>query len=43
MKNKICRGITFDEDLFHCIDKERGLIKRSTFVNNALRKALMKE
>lgn len=41
MKEKI--NITIDEELLKVIDKERGLINRSLFIETILRKHFKKE
>jgi metal-responsive CopG/Arc/MetJ family transcriptional regulator len=40
MQNKTILSISVDRDLSEQIEKSRGLIKRSTFVNQLLRKVL---
>jgi len=37
---KVVVGMTLDKPLLEEIDKNRGLIKRSTFINDLLRKSL---
>ncbi|AFV25323.1 hypothetical protein Mpsy_3124 [Methanolobus psychrophilus R15] len=41
--NKISAGFTLDQDIVSRIEENRGIAKRSTYVNEVLRKALMKE
>ena len=36
-ENKVTIGITIDPDVLKTIDEKRGLTKRSTFINNALK------
>ena len=40
---KINAGFTLDEDIVNCIEQERGIAKKSTYVNQVLRKAMMNE
>ncbi len=40
MGNKQFLGVTVDPQVISIIDEERGQVKRSTFVNDLLRKAL---
>jgi hypothetical protein len=39
--HKVCKGINLDSDIVEAIDKERGLIPRSTYLNDVLRYALI--
>lgn len=41
--NKVQTGVTLDKEVLVAIDKERGLIKRSTYVNDMLRYALIEK
>lgn len=41
IKGKRHLGVCVDKDLLEKIDQSRGLVKRSTFVNDLLRRALL--
>jgi metal-responsive CopG/Arc/MetJ family transcriptional regulator len=40
MSKKVFLGATIDADVLKSIDQVRGMVKRSTFVNDILRKSV---
>ncbi|VVB51654.1 Uncharacterised protein [uncultured archaeon] len=43
MSNTIIRSVSFEKKLFEQIEKKRGLIPRSTFINNLFRRIVEDE
>ena len=41
MKIKRCLGVSLDPEIYEEVERQRGMIKRSTFVNEVLKKALL--
>ena len=41
MKIKIYLGVSLDPEIYEEVERRRGMIKRSTFVNEVLKKALL--